>query len=180
MTTERRDGNEEQWRAWIRRHPELDSRPTGAALSLTDSDMWFHQYMSKPDRIGTREIQHIMLTEWKTFEAAPPTAQVDSLQVIDAVLRCGDQKTFDFPGSRVPRRYVRSWGVHYVRLSGACPDTSEWIEWDGKRVDVATLLGVLSFKRDPDTLHERSDRRHHAPSVVADESLPLDLPPARR
>lgn len=161
MTAPRRDGNEEPWRSWIRRHRDLDS--VRAGLAVTDSDMWFHLYLSKTDNIGTRELQHIMLTEWKTHGAGVGQSQADTLQVIDAVLRNPGRRFVQVP-MRNGLRNVRSWGVHTVRLSSADPSCSEWITWDGKLINEATLVDLLTFKRNPDTLQERSDRRHHAPS----------------
>jgi hypothetical protein len=161
MTAPRRDGYEEPWRAWIRRHKDLDS--VRAGLAVTDSDMWFHLYLSKTDSVGTREVQHIMLTEWKTYGAGIGASQADTLQVVDAVLRTTGSRFIKVP-LRGGWRNVRSWGVHTVSLSSADPACSEWILWDNKPISEATLVQLLTFKRNPDTLQERSDRRHHTPS----------------
>jgi hypothetical protein len=175
MTAPRRDGVEEPWRAWVRNNARLDS--IGAGLGITDSDLWVHRYKVEVDRQGTREIQHVMLTEWKTFGANVSASQADTLQVIDAVLRHAGKRFL-----RLPRkggcRNVRSWGVHTVQLSGSDPTSSTIIRWDGHQIDAKTLEELLRFERDPDTLNERSDRRHHAPSVQ--DNLQLRLRAVRK
>jgi len=176
MTTERRDGNEEPWRTWVRTNPNLDSKTHG--LSITDIDLCVHRYMVHADRIGTRELQHVLLLEVKTFGADEPHPQADTLAVLDAALRLLRRKKIRIPGSRTPCRRVRFWGVHCLRLSGLMPPTSEQMWWDEKPITLPELEEVLRFERDPDSLQPREDRRHHAPSEAA--RLQLRLSAAKR
>lgn len=163
MTTRRRDGEGEAWAEWIRDNPRLDSVRDG--LCCTDSDLWVHRYCTKVDRVGTRELQHIMLIEVKTFGRQVPPAQEDTYHLIDQILRRKDRKHYKRADGQ--KRWVRSWGVHYICLSGETPDDSDWITWDGKPVDVQSLEELLRFERHPDSLKPRSDRRHHTKSEYA-------------
>ena len=65
MTTPRRDDTQEPWAAWVQRNPRLDSVRDG--LCCTNSDLWVHKYRTYVDNVGTRELQHIMLIEVKTY-----------------------------------------------------------------------------------------------------------------
>lgn len=134
-------------------------------LCCTNSDLWVHKYRTHVDNIGTRELQHIMLIEVKTFGRRVPSAQADTYHLIDQVLRRKDRKYFRRMTGE--KRWVRTWGVHYVTLSGDAPDTSAWITWDAKPIDVTTLEELLRFERNPDTLKPRTDRRHHTASQSA-------------
>lgn len=172
MTTPRRDGCEEPWKAWIRSHERLDSRIDG--IVLTDCDMWIHKYKSTADKISTREIQHIMLVECKTFGAKLPDAQRDTYNVIDCILRRQNGKIWKLPTfDGKPSRLVRCWGVHVWRMSNSTPDDSAWMLWDEKPITAGVLVGLLRFDIDPDTLRERSDRRHHTPSLAVKQQLRL-------
>ncbi len=163
MTTPRRDDTQEPWAAWVQKNPRLDSVREG--LCCTNSDLWVHKYRTHVDNVGTRELQHIMLIEVKTFGKDVPTAQADTYHLIDQILRRKDRKYFRRPSGE--KRWVRTWGVHYIIMSGDAPDTSEWITWDRKPIDVTTLEELLRFERNPDTLAKRSDRRHHTASQTA-------------
>ena len=177
MTAPRRDGSEEAWNRWIRLNPRLDSREAG--LSVQNSDLWIHRYLTKVDRQGTREIQHLMLVEWKAFGATVPFAQADTFALVDVLLRSVDGKRVQLPGQAFARK-VRVWGVHVVRMDGADPGTSEQIWWDKKLVTVTELEELLRFERDPFTLRPRSDRRHHAPSEADKLQLHLSAKAAGR
>ena len=107
MTAPRRDGEEEPWRKWIRQNPRLDSIRDG--IALTDCDMWIHRYKVNTDRVSTREVQHLMLVEVKTFSADVPDSQRDTYQIINAILRTADRRTWSIPTrDGKPKRYVRS------------------------------------------------------------------------
>ena len=174
MTAPRRDGNEEPWRAWVRDNPHIDSRHE--SLSVTDSDLWFHRYRGNSDACGSRQVQHIMLTEWKCCGASTPPAQQDTLRVLwrllEQVSRRSDGRVLThrlvIPNSRERVRHVRFWGLHYVRLSHQDPAESEveggYIEWDRTPINVQALEEVLRFDRHPYTLQPREDRRHHLPT----------------
>lgn len=165
MTAPRRDGSEEAWNAWIRMNARLDSRKIG--LSIQNPDLLVHRYMVTRDRVGTRELQHIMWVEVKAFGAEVPYAQQDTLALVHELLRTPKAgRILHLPGWQTPRR-VRAWGVHILRLSGADPGSSDWMLWDGKTITSTDLEDLLLFERDPYSLAPRDERRHHTPSEVA-------------
>jgi hypothetical protein len=172
MTTPRRDGQNDPWKDWVQENPALDSICAG--LSICDSDLWIHRYMSHVDKVGTRDLQHIMLTEWKTFGRTAPFAQADTLHLIDQILRRrGDRRPYyTIKGKRM---WVRCWGVHHVTLSGSRPDDSDWMTWDSKPVKVDALEELLRFDRDPYTLKPRTDRRHHTASQSERQQFRLPI-----
>ena len=59
---------------------------------MQNSDLWIHRYLTQVDRRGTREIQHLMLVEWKAFGATVPFAQADTFALVDVLLRSVDGK----------------------------------------------------------------------------------------
>jgi hypothetical protein len=60
---------------------------------------------------------------------------------------------------------VQCYGAHMLRYSGVSPDQSEWIMWDDRPVDLATVDGLLTFKLDPDTLKPLEADTMHKPRV---------------
>lgn len=163
MTAIRRDGSETPFSAWIRRESRLES--IQERLSVMDADYWIHQYRAHVDRIGERKIDSIMCIELKTFSANLRFAQRDTLRLVAATYRKvnytkdGKCKTLRLDmGNEI--RVVRMYGYFVLRLEQASPETG-WIEWDGRQIDLETLIEVLKFDRDPRTLRDRADRRHH-------------------
>ena len=168
MTAIRRDGNDTPFGDWIRAHPGLHS--IRERLSIMDTDYWIHQYRAHSDRVGERKIDSIMCVELKTFQKDLPFAQRDTLRLISAMYRQvaytddGKIKTMTLDmGNEI--RKVRMYGYFVLRLYADRPDTSLWIEWNGRQIDEETLVDVLRFKRDPRHLRKRSERRHHTPSL---------------
>lgn len=167
MTAPRRDGNESRFSAWIRGEPRLDS--IKERLCVMDRDYWIHQYRAHTDRVGERKIDSIMCVELKEFEAQPRFAQRDTLQLLAAMYvktnytKDGKIRTIRLDmGNEI--RLLRMYGYFVLRLETNTPETG-WIEWQGRQVDIDTLVEILSFKRDPRTLYPRSERRHHVASV---------------
>lgn len=177
MTAVRRDGVESPFNAWVRSHPELESR--GNRLSITDSDLWCHRYSMRDERHRESSndvrdaVDSIMLVEVKTFLRDVPFAQRDTLTVIDALLRMASTRKSDGRrmhvkisdarlGGRKVRR-VRCFGVHLLELSGDRPDNSETIMWDHRSyLHEEALIELLRFDRDPDSPMKCLDtRRHH-------------------
>lgn len=168
MTVIRRDGIESPFSNWIRGEQQLDS--IQERLSVLDTDYWVHQFRARRDRVGERMIDSIMCLELKTNQADLPFAQRDTLRLIAALHRKvaytenGRIKTvkLDMVGEI---RFVRMYGYFLLRLERDRPDDGGWIEWHGRRVDLQTLIEILSFRRDPRTHRKRSDRRHHTAST---------------
>ena len=167
MTRERTDGIDSPFSDWLRKEKSLDSVKQN--LSITDADYWIHQYRETTDSCGTRGIESIMMIELKTNSASLPFAQRDTLKLINA----GFHNAFYDQAGRVvtkkvqidnKTRFVRFYGAFLLQIDTDRPDTSKTIKWHGKVISYQVLLNVLAFKRDPRTLNERDDKRHHAAS----------------
>lgn len=173
MTAPRRDGSDQSpFHAWIRNVPDLDSRDY--CISVTDNDCWVHQFAPRKERGPTvkQVIENLLLIEIKAFGAVSPFAQKDTLDVVDRLLRTN---TGTRDGRRLARRIddsrpgrpgcyrrVRWYGAHILQMSADRPDTSDRLLWDGKEIDVQSLIELLGFRRDPDKPSRFVDtRRHH-------------------
>lgn len=177
MTISRRDKSlETPFSAWVREHPELESK--GNRLSITDSDLWCHRFSLRDERrrgeaSDIRDaVDHIMLVEIKTFFGEQRYAQRDTLAVIDALLRkactlkTGRRKPVFIKDNRLEsrrQRMVRCFGVHLLELSGSRPDDSDEMLWDKRHFILEDhLIELLRFERDPDSPMRMLDtRRHH-------------------
>jgi hypothetical protein len=188
VTAPRRDGNESPFSAWVREHPELESK--GNKLSVTDSDLWCHRFSLRDERRRTEAadirdaLDSIMLVEVKTFMADQSYAQRDTLTVIDALMRLactnknGKRKSVTIKDGRLQNRSmrrVRCFGVHLLELSSDRPDDSDQILWDKRHfLQEEHLIELLRFERDPDSPSRSLDtRRHH--NVTRSAALPLGL-----
>src|SRR5574343_241043 len=147
---------------WLRNNPRLDSR--NYSLSATDCDMWVHKFKNIVDGRADRQLQCIMLVEVKTRLAAVEFAQRDTLGLVNALMRRGDRMVAR--NERGDRFRVRSFGVHFLQMSGACPTDSEAILWDGHAVSVQQLERILRFELHPTTLVPNPLRNHHRPQLV--------------
>ncbi len=63
-------------------------------------------------------------------------------------------------------------GGFLLRLSGADPTVSEWIEWNRKRIDYDRLISLLRFDVDPVNFSKMDWRPNHHPE---DKTIPLQL-----
>jgi hypothetical protein len=187
MTVRRRDGRDTPFSAWVRDHPELESK--GNKLSITDSDLWCHRYSlrEEADRENATDIRdavdNIMLVEIKTFSADQSYAQRDTLTVVDHLLRmaCSAKdgkrrpvKIFDGRLENRRMRSVRCFGVHLLQLSGDRPDTSSTMLWDKRSFILEEhLIELLRFERDPDHPKIFLDTRRH--QVVSRNPMQLKL-----
>lgn len=157
MTKPRRYGEESPLSKWIRDNPRLDSNVYG--LSVSDVDQVIHRFLNHVDRIGTRDIQHILLIEEKSRNGEPSDSQSETLRFLDELLRkAGSIRTRNNRGQKVVVKYH---GLHFVIYDGPTPDASVRVYWDRKAVTRTELEEVLRFERDATTLAPRSDRRHH-------------------
>lgn len=160
MTAPRRDGrDDDEFRAWCRRQPELHSVREGMALS--DFDMVLHRYKTHQDKIGTRDIQCMMLLEYKRYAAPLPPSQRDTLGIFHQMFDRRMRKRVKSPmtGGMV---LVNYYGVHVLRMSGGTPHTSEWIEWDRRRIDINKLFLLMRMDLSPFfPFRPITHRRHH-------------------
>lgn len=170
MTTERRDGQESPFSAWVRSHPELDSR--GNKLSITDSDMWVHRFSERngKKRQASNDVrdlvESIMMIEIKTHLKDVPFAQKDTLSVIDAFIRSNTIVNGRRRHSSLivngRRRTARVFGIYLLVMSGDRPDNSEIIRWNNScNISEQYLIQLLRFERDPDAPHKELDTRLH-------------------
>jgi len=177
MTIGRRDPTfQPPFNQWLQRQPTLDSIKQRIAVS--DCDLIVHRYSSRVDKLrfefdissDTRDcVDHVMLVEVKAFGSDLSKSQDDSLFLMDALLRYAGNKqgrrrfvTIHDRRMNGFERYVRCYGVHVLRLSAACPDSSDTLWWDEQPIDQLMLLDLLRFDRDPDhPLQSMDTRRHH-------------------
>jgi hypothetical protein len=68
---------------------------------------------------------------------------------------------------------VKSFGYFTLVFSETGPQDSEWIEWNGKRIDTDTLKQIVGFEIDPITFKSMDEllRIHHKKN--GDDWLPL-------
>lgn len=160
---------------WMRQQPDLDSHK---GIVRFDCDVLIHRYLTLRDKRGIRDIQAIMFVEVKTNAATMLPAQQDTLSILAQTLRnrrpnrhhhkrgrhLKDHTPLAKAYSHILKRPIvlRLFGGHLLRLSGDAPDTSEWMEWDGKRIDRQMLVDLLAMERDPDTLKRHDWRRRYS------------------
>ena len=41
------------------------------------------------------------------------------------------------------------YGMHVLTLQNTCPNNSDWIKWDGKKIDQALLVRLLRIEVNP-------------------------------
>lgn len=165
---------------WIRNHRALDS---SKGFCVVDQDYLVHRFKAN----GSREFQCIMQVEIKTFGANLSDAQRDTLHIWNQITRNRKEtptKTLKHQsGNSIVECYsimlqrrikVKCFGVHVLTFSDLGPDESEWIEWDRKRIGEETLVGLLKFDIDPDSLKPIDLRNHHL--THENSVLALDLP----
>jgi len=141
---------------WIRNHGLLDS--IKYKFARFDIDMVCHRY-EKPEKL--------MFVEVKQFGSESEIAQVDTLGIVDQLVRpawnnkptngdrvCHRDQVPRIVRSELKKRNVMvySYGVHYLTLSGDTPDDSDTILWNDRQIDVPTLVSVLKMDIDPHTL----------------------------
>lgn len=159
--------------AWIRNHPELDSKRDGIVIS--DSDKWVHRYLVRTKGADPREVQYLMLIEIKAHGACEDDSQSDTLAIVNQLLRTVAWKFQRDAGRFISGHphnvrvvfspysgrniQVINYGKHLLRLSGLTPDDSEWMTWDAKPINASQLVKLLRFDLLPDSLNPNEHRR---------------------
>lgn len=188
--------SETAFNRWLRGHPQFDSVAEG--IVRFDCDILLHRYKLHIDGIGSRKIQCMMFIEVKTHSAKPTQAQRDTLYLFDQVLRNrGKNKHQDTRKRRQATDHhppvkaislilrqkigLRLFGGHLLTFSKDDPANSEWIRWDKHLVGIPTLIRLLKFELDPDTLKLMDWRRRYKSvgrpsSVIKDDLLDTDNP----
>lgn len=167
---------EDRWKAWFRNNPELDSQIHG--ISIMDTDMWVHKFGERRGRITgwDRGVQYLMKIEVKTWGASVGPAQMDTINAVDNLLRTKPWKEHRIDGrlvsghpqnvrkvfSRIADQDVRiiCHGVHILRMDKDTPGTSDWLKWDEREITVDTLLRIMRYEVDPDSLRALEHREH--------------------
>lgn len=171
---------------WIRNNPLLSS---SNGIVRYDIDILLHRYKTVADLKGDREIEFMMFVEVKTFNANLTLAQRDTLGLLNQVLRnrrknkhssprrqMGGQPLTNYSIAKQRRIPLRLFGGHLLQLSGAAPDTSDNMRWDGKNIDLQTLVELMMFDRDPDNLNANKEdwlRRRSKPFAKMPTLWPL-------
>lgn len=126
--------------AWLRVQPELDSRQVG--LSIQNLDYIVHRYKFK-------NCQAVMLIEEKTRGGKVSFAQRDTHGVIDQALRYANNQFIKTARGDVMR--LRYCGYHVLTFENTTPDNGAmW--WNNREIDRATLIRLLRFEVDPQTI----------------------------
>lgn len=171
--------------AWIRNHPDLDSRKDG--IVITDGDKFVHRYhVRTKGGWSDRSVQYFMLLELKTFGADESLSQADTHSMFNQLMRTVAWRfqrgqSGRFPSghphnvrtvkvySQFSQAYVQviNYGKHTLKLSGSTPEDSDSISWDGKthtpngkKIDPELLVQILRFDLNPDSLMPNDHRRH--------------------
>lgn len=171
MTRDRLFGSDVPLMAWCRekgKTGELPSCSPDCGLVQTDVDAYWHRYKTCIDKIGSRDVQISMETEWKTRGANLTESQADTYRKKHAMI---------MPRLKWHGQELINFGVSVVRLSGSTPDDSEWIKWgrfirgaasgmSWNDISVDQLLKLIRFDIHPDTFNSGYLRRHHKTRVV--------------
>lgn len=141
-----------------------------------DIDWIWHQYRTTKDRIGKREVNHIMLIEEKSNGADLTFSQRDTMFLLHQALRRIDGfKNLKLKTVRGDKVRVRFWGCFKLQYEGLCLNDAAWIKWNFHDITIEQLEAVLRFELSPITLMPLSDRRHHPPKRYRDEQETLSL-----
>lgn len=163
---------ETDFERWMRHNPELKSE---SGIVRFDLDILLHRYKFSEDRKGTRDVQCMMFVEVKTFMATPSPAQIDTLSILNQVLRNRRPNIHSTPRrqvigqltkaySKLNRRDVRLWlfGGHLLQIDGSSPDNSSRMLWDNLDINKSHLLELLRFERNPDNVELKMDIRRRS------------------
>lgn len=153
---------------WVRQHPDLPSSQIGIA----DMDLFIHRYRFTHGR----GFDCFCLIEVKTRSAPASPSQRDTLNMIGQLLRHSRKRTptkkrifkqASNPPAELYSTMRKSWvpykafGYHLLQLDGSTPDDSQEIRWDHHFINRPTLIRLLRFELDPDTLNPIDWRKHH-------------------
>lgn len=162
---------------WIRNNRELDS---AKGYCVADQDYWIHRFKT----FENREFQLLMLVEIKTMSAELTPAQIDTLYMVNQLMRnrretptkslqhqTGSGVTSVFSTMRGRHVSLRAYGMHVLRFSGLGPEDSEEIVWDRTPITKDVLTSILRFDLDPDSLNPLDLRNHHGTNFKRNMTL---------
>lgn len=159
---------------WMRNHPALD---ISEGIVRTDTDHVILRYKTYP---GGRDFQLLMLLEVKERGAYPRADQKDIFSFVNQIsVKKGKQvngastwhtwKLWSWKNERYVT--VRYFGYHLLQFEGTNPKDSDWIKWNGKKIDEGTLVALLSMERVPSdpskSMTEFLRDRHRKPKTLS-------------
>jgi hypothetical protein len=166
-------GEDSPYLRWVRGNKNLPSRSGIAWIGVQDVDCLIHEFMTRVDRVGTRELQAFMFQEAKTRNGEPDSSQRDTWWKIHRMMTGVGTLLLDC-------QTLWFYGVSVVSFSGTYPDDSDKIRW-GRYDDIGNIrfrsitteqLTLLNrFDLDPDTLKKIDYRRHHKTQVFAIQTV---------
>lgn len=130
MTEKRRDGTYQDT-DWTRGIQALSSQH----FCATDADLIWHSFKTNP--------QNLMLIEQKTNGAKPGFAQMDTLHVVDQMLRQSSGRVY-----RTARGLLRVnyRGLHVLTFSGTTLNNSQHIYWNGLEIARSELIRIMRYE----------------------------------
>lgn len=132
MTRLRFFGEDTPFRAWLRKHPELDSV---RGYDAEDLDCIWHQY-----RDGK-----LMLIEEKCRSGYQTYAQRDTHSLIDQAMKfASEYLQFRRENPNRPNR-IKYYDYHVIQFENTNPSDG-WIKIDGKKVSEEKLVKFLKFE----------------------------------
>lgn len=84
------------------------------------------------------KLKALMLVEEKAHGDIVHPAQGMTLPIIAKMLHFGSSSAG-----------ISFWGLHVLRMENTTPDNSQWMTWNGKKVDCATVKKYLNFEIKP-------------------------------
>ena len=177
MTRQRMYGSDNVWGAWVRSlggyGGPLPSSSLMRGTTINDWDMIVHQYKTPVDNQGTRDVHCLMFVECKTRLALVAPSQAETLWFNHQATRKKYQVRKVASANKVA---VWHYGVSVLSCEGDDPARAQHFRWgrfdDAGRIvyhdiNADTVVGLLAFDCDPDTLRANSFRRHHKVRLIS-------------
>jgi hypothetical protein len=166
----------------MRNSSDLDSRTAG--IVRFDVDVLLHKYKTLIDNASSRDVQFMMFVEVKTMMAEPSESQIDTLSLLNNVLRNRQVNMHRSPrkqmGGQLRKVYSHAkkkevklflFGGHLLQISGTDPENSIRMLWDRKPITQGDLLKILRFEVDPDNPQSLLDIRRRSRPFAAQMKL---------
>jgi hypothetical protein len=176
MTRQRMYGSDNVWGKWVRSlgayGGPLPSSSLMRGTTINDWDMIVHQYKTPVDNQGTRDVHCLMFVECKTRLATVASSQAETLWFNHQATRKKYQARKVASDAKVA---VWHYGVSVLSCEGddpACAQRFRWGRFDHegrivyRDINADTVIRLLAFDCDADTLRPNSFRRHHKVQTI--------------